>query len=111
MSGTTTTVDRITLQVASASTPDTWYTLTIFDDGLAVCSCPGYHYRCDCRHTREERARLTRWNSRTCTACGASGPSAAFTATTVYHGGHGYETTHTCRNTASCTARQGAAVA
>lgn len=103
--------DAITIAVPSASAPDTWHTLTIFDDGVITCSCKGYTYRHTCRHTREEAARLTRWNSRTCIQCGASGPQGAFTATTEWSGGHGYVTGHSCRDTAACTARQGSAVA
>ena len=97
--------DRITLTVPSASTLGAWYRLTLFDDGVITCSCPGYTYRRDCRHTREEADRAARWQSRTCGQCGASGPLSAFVATTEWSGGHGYMTTHTCRATAACEAR------
>ena len=111
MTGTTSTAESITVQVPSASTPDTWYRLTVFDDGLIVCSCKGYTYRRNCHHVRAEADRAARWASRTCTQCGASGPLGAFTAVTTYEGGHGYSTRHTCRATAACAARQGVAVA
>ena len=98
--------DRITITVPSASVPDTYHRLTLFDDGLLTCSCKGYTYRHTCRHTRAEADRAVRWARRTCTQCGASGPLTAFTATTTYAGGRGYRTTHACRNTAACGVRR-----
>jgi len=103
MQGTKSTSESITVTVPSASQPDIWYTLTLFADGIVSCSCKGYHYRGNCRHVREEADRATRWNSRTCTQCGASGP---VTAVTQYVGGHGYVTTHACRSAAACGARR-----
>ena len=109
MKAPTPTSDSITVTVPSAATPGAWHTLTLFDDGVIICSCPGYYYRHDCRHAREERARRDQWESRTCGQCFASGPQGAFTAVTTYEGGHGHVTTHACRNTAACGARRQAA--
>jgi len=111
MLGTISSQDAITLQVPSASIPGSYHTLRLFDDGTMVCSCKGFTYRRSCRHITDEYGRACAWDRRVCRACGAAGPSAAFNATTEYTGGRGYLTTHICRDTGACAARQGVAVA
>ena len=103
--------DRITVIVPSASQPDVWHTLTIFDDGVVACSCRGYAFRRDCRHVRAEQARQSRWNSRTCAVCGATGPAVAFSPVTAYEGGRGYITRHLCSDVRACQIRRATAVA
>jgi SWI/SNF-related matrix-associated actin-dependent regulator 1 of chromatin subfamily A len=46
-------------EVPSSSKPGEYYTVTVLN-GVATCTCPGFTYRGNCRHTREIVARLTR---------------------------------------------------
>lgn len=45
-------------QVPSSRNPNEFYTVTI-TDGAALCTCPGFTYRGNCRHIREVVARLS----------------------------------------------------
>lgn len=46
-------------RTTSKSKPGVWYSL-VSQGGSVACSCPGWHYRADCKHSQQLRDRIAR---------------------------------------------------